>query len=162
MKNELKIVSFAGVLEVVHALPGRLRLRVPSLCGRPRALADFAASLKRLDGIHDVTVNPVLGTALVRYDAAALTPSLVVAAATHGFDFEAAMRSQRSIVGGELRAIHYALNQAVLQRTGGLFDLPAIMTVLLIIVLVRGLSGRGGPKFSPLAVLWWLHRSFSK
>lgn len=161
-KAQQQIVSFSGVLEVVHALPGRMRLRMPSLRARARALAEFAASLKRLEGIQDVTVNPVLGTALVRYDAAKLTPSLVVAAATHGFDFETALRNHQSLVGGELRALHYAFNQAVMQRTGGVLDLPALMTVLLIVTFVRGITGRGGPKFSPLAVLWWLHRSLSR
>lgn len=161
-KAHQQIVSFSGVLEVVHALPGRMRLRMPSLRARARALAEFATSLKRLEGIQDVTVNPVLGTALVRYDAAKLTPSLVVAAATHGFDFETAVRNHQSLVGGELRAIHYAFNQAIMQRTGGVLDLPALMTVLLIVTFVRGITGRGGPKVSPLAVLWWLHRSLSR
>lgn len=161
-KAQQQIVSFSGVLEVVHALPGRMRLRMPPLRARARALAEFATSLKRLEGIQDVTVNPVLGTALVRYDAARLTPSLVVAAATHGFDFETALRNHQSLVGGELRALHYAFNQAIMQRTGGVLDLPALMTVLLIVTFVRGITGRGGPKFSPLAVLWWLHRSLSR
>lgn len=161
-KAHQQIVSFSGVLEVVHALPGRIRLRMPSLRARVRALAEFATSLKRLEGIQDVTVNPVLGTALVRYDAAKLTPSLVVAAATHGFDFETAVRNHQSLVGGELRALHYAFNQAIMQRTGGVLDLPALMTVLLIVTFVRGITGRGGPKVSPLAVLWWLHRSLSR
>ncbi len=161
-KAHQQIVSFSGVLEVVHALPGRMRLRMPSLRARARALTEFATSLKRLEGIQDVTVNPVLGTALVRYDAAKLTPSLVVAAATHGFDFETAVRNHQSLVGGELRALHYAFNQAIMQRTGGVLDLPALMTVLLIVTFVRGITGRGGPKVSPLAVLWWLHRSLSR
>lgn len=161
-KAHQQIVSFSGVLEVVHALPGRMRLRMPSLRARARALAEFATNLKRLEGIQDVTVNPVLGTALVRYDAAKLTPSLVVAAATHGFDFETAVRNHQSLVGGELRALHYAFNQAIMQRTGGVLDLPALMTVLLIVTFVRGITGRGGPKVSPLAVLWWLHRSLSR
>lgn len=161
-KAHQQIVSFSGVLEVVHALPGRMRLRMPSLRARARALAEFATSLKRLEGIQDVTVNPVLGTALVRYDAAKLTPSLVVAAATHGFNFETAVRNHQSLVGGELRALHYAFNQAIMQRTGGVLDLPALMTVLLIVTFVRGITGRGGPKVSPLAVLWWLHRSLSR
>lgn len=161
-KAHQQIVSFSSVLEVVHALPGRMRLRMPSLRARARALAEFATSLKRLEGIQDVTVNQVLGTALVRYDAAKLTPSLVVAAATHGFDFETAVRNHQSLVGGELRALHYAFNQAIMQRTGGVLDLPALMTVLLIVTFVRGITGRGGPKVSPLAVLWWLHRSLSR
>lgn len=161
-KAHQQIVSFSGVLEVVHALPGRMRLRMPSLRARARALAEFATNLKRLEGIQDVTVNPVLGTALVRYDVAKLTPSLVVAAATHGFDFETAVRNHQSLVGGELRALHYAFNQAIMQRTGGVLDLPALMTVLLIVTFVRGITGRGGPKVSPLAVLWWLHRSLSR
>ena len=157
-----QIVSFTGVLEVVHALPGRLRLRLPSLRARPQALAAFASTVERLDGIRAVEVNPLLGTALVRYDAAKLTPSLVVAAATHGFDFEAALRRRRSLVGGELHLLHGALDQAVMRRSGGLLDLSALMTLTLVVTFVRGLAGRGGAKFSPLAVLWWLHRSFSR
>jgi copper chaperone CopZ len=164
LKDKLKpqVVSFAGVLEVVHSLPGRIRLRIPSLKGRPRALAEFESSLKRLDGIVSVTTNATLGTALVTYDAEKLTPSIVVAAATHGFDFETAFRRQQSLVGGELKAIHYAINQAVLKRSGGVLDLPALMTVLLVITFVRGILGRGGAKFSPLAVIWWLHQSLTK
>ena len=157
-----QIVSFPGVLEVVHALPGRIRLRMPSLRARPQALASFAAVLKRLEGVRDVAVSPLLGTALVRYDAAALTPSLVVAAATHGFDFETACRRHRSLLGGELKAVHDALNRAVMQRSGGLLDLPALMTALLVVTFARGVSGRGGAKFSPLAVLWWLHQSLAR
>ena len=157
-----QVVSFSGVLEVVHSLPGRLRLKMPSLRGRPQALAKFATSLRRLEGIVAVTTTPTLGTALVRYDAAKLTPSLVVAASTHGFDFETAIRSHRSLVGGELHALHYAVNQAVLRRSGGVFDLPALMTLLLLGLFVRGLFGTRGSKASPLAVLWWLHQSLSR
>ena len=164
LKKALKpqVVSFAGVLEVVHALPGRLRLRIPSLKGRSRALVEFATSLKRLDGIASVSTNATLGTALVVYDAKKLSASIVVAAATHGFDFETAFRRQQSLVGGELKALHYAVNQAVMKRSGGVLDLPALMTVLLVITFIRGILGRGGAKFSPLAVIWWLHQSLTK
>ena len=62
----------------------------------------------------------------------------------------------------DLQAVHYALNQAVMRRSGGIFDLPSLMTVLLIFTFVRGIAGKGGSKFSPLAVLWWLHRSLSR
>ncbi len=35
-----------------------MRLRIPSLRHRPKAMEEFAVRLKRLDGIIDVTVNP--------------------------------------------------------------------------------------------------------
>lgn len=162
INSTYRVVSFSGVLEAVHSIPGRMRLRIPSLRHRPKAMEEFAVRLKRLDGIIDVTVNPLIGTALIRYDAGKLSPSLVVAASTHGFDFDAASRGHRSLVGRELQAVHYALNQAVMRRSGGIFDLPSLMTVLLIFTFVRGIAGKGGPKFSPLAVLWWLHRSLSR
>lgn len=53
-----RVVSFSGVLEAVHSIPGRMRLRIPSLRHRPKAMEEFAVRLKRLDGIIDVTVNP--------------------------------------------------------------------------------------------------------
>lgn len=161
-ENRNGLVSFAGVLEVLHALPGRLRLRIPSLKGRARAAEMFVVQMKRLSGIESVTVNATLGTALVRYDAARLTPPLVLAACTHAFDFDAALAAQQSLVGRELKTVYFALNQAVLERTGGLLDLSSLMTVVLLLALGRGVLGRAGTKFAPLPLLWWLQRSLSR
>ena len=161
-ENRNGLVSFAGVLEVLHALPGRLRLRIPSLKGRARAAETFVVQMKSLSGIESVTVNATLGTALVQYDAARLTPSLVVAACTHAFDFDAALAAQQSLVGRELKTVYFALNQAVLKRTGGLLDLSSLMTVVLLFALGRGVLGLSGTKFAPLPLLWWLQRSLSR
>ena len=38
------------------------------------------------------------------------------------------------------------------------YDKPILVQF---VTFVRGVLGRGGAKFSPLAVLWWLHRSLS-
>ena len=68
-KVEMKanVISFVGVLEVVHTLPGRMRLRLPSLKGREKGMMEFAANLKRLEGIESVAVNPLLGTSCLLF-----------------------------------------------------------------------------------------------
>jgi hypothetical protein len=58
-------------VEIVHAVPGRLRLRVPALRGQP-ALADqvVAAGLAHR-GVRRVRVNPACASIVVECDAAA-------------------------------------------------------------------------------------------
>jgi hypothetical protein len=54
--------------EILHHVPGRLRLRVSSAKGdapRVRALQQALGGAAGVDGVH---ANPVLGTILIRYD----------------------------------------------------------------------------------------------
>lgn len=55
-------------VELAHSLPGRVRLRVPELRGRPGALAAVRDLLVRAPGAHSVIVNPASGGLLVRFD----------------------------------------------------------------------------------------------
>ncbi|HET9014478.1 MAG TPA: HAD-IC family P-type ATPase [Thermomicrobiaceae bacterium] len=58
----------AAVVEtqVIHSLPGRLRLRLPAnLADRPASLEE---RLRRIPGVRGVRVSPLTGTALVEFD----------------------------------------------------------------------------------------------
>jgi hypothetical protein len=57
-----------GVLRVVHAIPGRVRLHVPALKGN-RALARAACDeLRAREAILEVRANPVTGSLTIHYD----------------------------------------------------------------------------------------------
>ncbi|NJL33348.1 MAG: heavy-metal-associated domain-containing protein [Chloroflexaceae bacterium] len=62
-------------VQVVHLLPGRIRIKADHVKGN-RALADaMQRNLKAIQGIHRVNVNPVTGSVLIIYDPALLTGS---------------------------------------------------------------------------------------
>mgnify|MGYP000017748937 FL=1 len=162
----MRAPSFQGVLEVKHSIAGRMRVRIPSMKSN-RAIAErIVKTLSGVGGIRKISANPMLGTVLVEYDAKTLSPVIVVSALTYCFDFEAQVKSRKSLLASELTTIGYAFNQALMQRTKGLFDLRALMTILLILQLLKTVPilrrtfkiQTTTPSF-PTNLLWWLFQS---
>jgi copper chaperone CopZ len=52
----------------VHNVPGRLRVKIPSVKGRPMRIRQVREALEALEGIEGVTVNDVTGSVVVHYD----------------------------------------------------------------------------------------------
>lgn len=57
-------------VRVHHALPGRTRLRLEPLRGRPDLLSALARRIAGREGVHDVAENPWSGSLLVTHDKA--------------------------------------------------------------------------------------------
>src|SRR2546422_11064664 len=54
----------------LHMLDGRLRVKVADVKGSPRVAALVEAQLAELQGVDDVSANPLTGSALGLYDPA--------------------------------------------------------------------------------------------
>ena len=72
-------------IQVVHTMPGRVRLRVDKVKGNPAFAQKAQDKLGRLPGIKRVEAQPLTGSVLVYYDAAALLAEGALAALTDGF-----------------------------------------------------------------------------
>jgi hypothetical protein len=59
-------------LKVVHALPGRVRLKVAKIKGNPVLARKAQARLAKVKGIRQVEANPMTGSLLLLYDLADL------------------------------------------------------------------------------------------
>jgi hypothetical protein len=86
MKIEGCVDQFRGWLlrpQIVHRLPGRLRLRVPALRQIDQAQREWAFVWRDLLGgteeIESVEVNPTTGSVLIRYDPDRLTEAELLA-----------------------------------------------------------------------------------
>lgn len=70
--------------KVVHSLPGRIRLKVPSSLNRiPTSHfenLDWDALIRPIAGIKDVQYSPETGNALVHYDPELITESVMLSA----------------------------------------------------------------------------------
>jgi hypothetical protein len=63
------LLLLAQHTEIVHHIPGRIRLRVTRSGVRLAATIDVPALLQAIPGIRQVRVNPVVGSVMVEYDA---------------------------------------------------------------------------------------------
>jgi copper chaperone CopZ len=64
MQGELMKVG-AAYLSVIE---GRFRLKVPAVKGAPHEAVRLEAQLELVEGVDEVTANPVTGSVLVHYD----------------------------------------------------------------------------------------------
>ncbi len=52
----------------IHALNGRLRIKIPELKGNPMMARELEDNFNLLTGMHQVSANPVTGSLLFIYD----------------------------------------------------------------------------------------------
>jgi hypothetical protein len=52
----------------IHALDGRLRIKVPHVKGAPARALEVESRLRQVDGIDHVTANPTTGNVLILYN----------------------------------------------------------------------------------------------
>ena len=156
-------MTIKGV-HVVHAMPGRVRLRVDKVRGNPAFAQKAQDKLGRMPGIKRVEVKPLTGSVLIYYDAAALLAEGALAALTDGFSelfpeigaaatnlgLESLIRrlaagdsprgtsSPEPKAASNLVASLEAINAEVARVTGGL-DLKTIIPMTLLFLGVRSL-----------------------
>jgi hypothetical protein len=129
----------ARYVQVVHELPGRIRLRAGPL-RREEEAEPAARALAALHGVAEVRAHPFTGSFLVRYDDARLDGAAVadaLAAAIGGATVlprgapspvPPAGTGLTSAVGRALVQLYREVNAELLRRTGGGLDLPVVAT----------------------------------
>jgi cation transport ATPase len=55
-------------LQIAHQVPGRIRIKVPSVRRDPELLAEIERSFGAIPGIEEVMINPVTGSVVLKYD----------------------------------------------------------------------------------------------
>lgn len=109
----------APEIEVVHQLPGRLRIRAAWLKGDAGAGQDAKRRLAEITGVKAVTANASTGSLLVEYDAATISPSKIIdALGASGCSIPAAepAESSRGWVDELASSIGHWLAQAAAER----------------------------------------------
>ncbi|MBL6614183.1 MAG: hypothetical protein ISP45_09245 [Reyranella sp.] len=55
-------------LKIVHQVPGRIRMKIPSAKGNPEQLQAYKEVLSLIPGVEDIELNPVTGSVVLKYD----------------------------------------------------------------------------------------------
>lgn len=53
----------------VHSIPGRLRVKIPSLKGHAEKAISIQNLLKAIDGVESIRANTITGSVVVKYEA---------------------------------------------------------------------------------------------
>jgi hypothetical protein len=61
-----------------HNVPGRLRVKMPILKGRPAGINAVEDLLFNLDGIKQIKTNPLTGSVVIHYDPDLLDPQKII------------------------------------------------------------------------------------
>jgi hypothetical protein len=149
-----------GKFEISHAMPGRIRFRIPSLEARAESqIQTIKNELPQISEIHSVEVNSYSGSILVQYDADRIEPYVVCGLLIRALGLEAELESRpESAIQKELKLIGNAVNQAVYNTTAGALDLTSAFILLTMslglykIFLQNDRTLPGG-----INLLWWAY-----
>lgn len=129
--------SAKGFIETVHYLPGRLRLHIPSLAGKPEAAQTLRKQMEMLDHITSLQVNTINGSVLILFDPAAIDPEILFGATARilGID-EKLTDAGEPVMWQEIRSAGQAIDHALHSSSGGYVDVKTLFTILLLAIVV--------------------------
>jgi hypothetical protein len=146
-----------GPVQTAHWLPGRVRLRVPSLAENGTGAARMREKLPAIQGVQSVQLNPATGSVLIEYRDGEVRPELLFAAVVRLMNLDNELkRLPQPIVTRELRELLGSVNRMVYDRTGGLVDLWSAGLILLAAIGIQRLFVQGMRAFpAGLTLVWW-------
>ena len=162
-RNKTNLPSFRGVAEVRSSLPGRLRLYMPAIAGKPECALQMKAQLESTGAIGEVQINPTTCTALFIYDSSAVEAAVVEGAAIKlmGLDDDIRRRPVSSMEKG-LKTLWSCLNHGVLEATNGLMDGRMLAGSAMTVAGLKSLATSGLSQPGALTLLWWAAALFRK
>jgi hypothetical protein len=158
-----------GGLQVVHAIPGRIRVKMARLKENPTLVREVQERLSAVQGIQRVEANPITGSVLILYERTAFAslPSLLslVACLSPLFpdlDFSELEDwfvsdngdGNATVLADRLAAFFGGLNAKVSGTTGGV-DLKFLLPLTLFLLGVRGVLVAGKGVFPTWYDLLW-------
>jgi hypothetical protein len=167
------------VLRVVHATPGRVRLRLPWLRERPEEAEPLAEALAALDASIEVQVRPWTGSLLCTYEPEQLDEEQILAAVRRhtqvaivlrpgepspqaDAEYEAALLAHGSSLTRAVSEGFRDLNRGVLLATGGHLDLGALTGLgFLTLGAAEIAATRKLPAPPWFNLAWWAFRTFT-
>jgi Heavy metal associated domain 2 len=158
-----------GGIKIVHAIPGRVRVKISRLKENPALVREIQERLSAVRGIQRVEVNPITGSILVLYDRLELESLDSLLSLAESFspffpDFEfSELETWLASANGNaadppfterLATIFGSLNAKVGETTGGV-DLKLLLPLTLFLLGLRGVLVEGKGVFPTWYDLFW-------
>ena len=155
-RSAASLPSFGQVCEVASQLPGRLRLILPATKKDPARAQAMKTQLESTGAVRRVELNPVTGSVLIVYDPQQVDGAVVEGAVIRlmGLDQEIQKRPVSRMEEG-LKMLTRAIDQSVMDATGGLLDGRMLAGSALVITALAKRKAAGLALPGAATLLWW-------
>ena len=162
-RNRMKLPSFHGIAEVRASIPGRIRLYMPAVTANPEAAAQMKKQMEETGAVHEVSINPAIGTVLFLYDETQVEASVVEGAAIRLMGLDEAIQQQPvSKMEKSLQTLWDSINHGVMETTRGWMDARMLAGTALSVAAIRSLITNGAVLPGGITLLWWASSVFSR
>ena len=162
-RNRMKLPSFHGIAEVRASIPGRIRLYMPAVTANPEAAAQMKKQMEETGAVHEVSINPAIGTVLFLYDETQVEASVVEGAAIRLMGLDEAIQQQLvSKTEKGLQTLWDSINHGVMETTRGWMDARMLAGTALSVAAIRSLITNGAVLPGGITLLWWASNIFSR
>lgn len=155
-------------MRVVHASPGRLRLRVSREAFEDDALGRAERALTQLSGVRELRKNPLAGSILVSYDSRAVdVPGMLAVVERAGMSVVAPGQAptgsvDRTALSELITTSFDRADRGLAKVSGGKTDLRTLVPVTLAALAIRQIATGGATAVPWYALLWYAFDSFTK
>lgn len=155
--NKMNLPSFRGVIEVRHAISGRIRFYIPKMIENDKEKEILKSQLLRVAGINSMEINTITGSVLACYDEEKIDPTILVLSMIKLLGLEDQIdKEEKPKVLKEIREFGSALNKSVYDHTDGSIDLKTLLPIVLIVWGIKMIvidQNRVTPQ--PHNLFWW-------
>ncbi|UCH83520.1 MAG: heavy-metal-associated domain-containing protein [Candidatus Latescibacterota bacterium] len=151
------LLKAPSIISVVHHIPGRIRLRIPSLIGRDDTVARLQETLGRIEPVRRVDISATTGSVLFDYDKNRVSADTLAAAVIRLLGLERELEKDvQPVLVDELRGFERSLNRAVYEKTRGALDLKTALFIVLAAMGIQKMVKQGGMALpAGFTLLWW-------
>lgn len=153
--------SVKGVIEVLHYLPGRLRLYVPSIINDTDTADMLRINMEHIESINSIQVNIASGSVLIHFEPSQVDPLIIFGATARilGIDQKIGANSQ-PLLWREFKTARNAINDTIFNSSAGLVDLKTLVGICLVGSIAYGTITRTLTITMPGAATlgWWTYQ----
>ncbi len=161
--NPRKFKGFRGIVEVKHAIPGRVRFFIPVLKMDMEKGALLEQQLGKAAAIERITVNPLLGTVLIVYDAGKIDVMTLTGVLAKLLGLEKELeKTPRSVMGQEVSRILKSANSTVYEQTDGLLDLNTAITLTFLSLGIWSVVRSPSILPAGISLIYWAYNNSMK
>ncbi len=158
--QQRKFKGFRGIIEVKHSMPGRIRFCIPVLKMEMEKGHLLEQQLLKAEAIHQIKVNPLLGSLLIVYDAEKLDEVTLTGVLAKLLGLEKELeKTPRSVLGQELSKVLKSANTTIYERTDGLLDLNSAIALGFFSMGIWSLIRRSSLLPAGISLLYWAYNS---
>ncbi len=155
--------GFRGIVEIKHAIPGRVRFHIPILKQNKEKGRLLEQQLLKAEAIREVQVNPLLGTVLIIHEEAKIDNVTLTGVLAKLLGLEKELeKTPKSLVGKELSKIIKSANSSVYQQTDGVLDLNSVVTLTFLSLGIWSITRNPSILPAGISLVYWAYNNSLK